>query len=52
LILLEFLRQHQKKENFSATVPTEGGSTEQPPQTVAPQDNQDNQGGGLPTIKN
>ena len=32
-------------------VPTEGGSAEQPPQTVAPQD-QGNQGGGLPTIKN
>jgi|SRR5918996_151701 hypothetical protein len=31
-------------------VPTEGGSAEQP---TAPQDNQDdNQGGGLPTIKN
>jgi hypothetical protein len=32
-----------------ANVPTEGGSAEQPPQTVPPQDNQ---GGGLPTIKN
>jgi hypothetical protein len=33
-------------------VPTEGGSAEQPPQTVAPEDNQDNQGEGLPPIKN
>ena len=33
-----------------SNVPTEGGSAEQP---TAPQDNQDdNQGGGLPTIKN
>jgi hypothetical protein len=33
-------------------VPTEGGSAEQLPQTVVPQDNQDNQGGRLPPIKN
>ena len=33
-----------------ANVPTEGGSAEQPPTPQAGQDN--NQGGGLPTIKN
>jgi hypothetical protein len=43
----------QRMPGGGANVPSEGESTEQPPQTVAPQDDQDdNQGGGLPTIKN
>jgi hypothetical protein len=50
--ILKFLYT-QPVAGGGANVPTEGGSVEQPTQTVAPQDDQDeNHVGGLPIIKN